>query len=142
MRRRVLFLTAFVPNDAAAAEKNTKIMLSDLSREYDVDLVYFKYAAEPPYLPENDHIRVLHAYKNSLHRKLFNILLCPVIYPTFSVRFNYRFFSSLKRTIKECEYAAIIFDHSQMFLYAKRLSFVISFISRKFRRAKNPSKRR
>ena len=118
-----MFLTAFVPNDAAAAEKNTKIMLSDLSRDYDVDLVYFKYASEPPYIPENEHIRVLHAYKNSLPRKLFNILLCPVVYPTFSVRFNYRALCYLKRRIKKGDYAAIVFDHSQMFLYAKLLSF-------------------
>ena len=37
--KKILFLTAFVPNEAAAAEKNTKIMLDDLGRFYLVDLV-------------------------------------------------------------------------------------------------------
>lgn len=38
--KKILFLTAFVPNEAAAAEKNTKFMLDDLGRFYLVDLVY------------------------------------------------------------------------------------------------------
>ena len=121
MRKKVLFLTAFVPSDVAAAEKNTKIMLQELSNCFDIDLVYFKYEHEPDYLPFNDNICIIAAYKNSLFRKLTNILLCPIVYPTFSVRFNYRILNSLKKRILKVKYDAIIFDHSQMFLYAKAL---------------------
>ena len=46
MRKKILFLTAFLPHPGAAAEKNTMMMLEDLSREYDIDLVYFKYGNE------------------------------------------------------------------------------------------------
>ena len=43
MKEKILFLTAYVPNKAAAGEKNTMIMLNDLASCYDVDLIYFKY---------------------------------------------------------------------------------------------------
>lgn len=49
--KKILFLTAFVPNEAAAAEKNTKFMLDDLGRFYLVDLVYFKYDIDESYIP-------------------------------------------------------------------------------------------
>lgn len=41
MKEKILFLTAYVPNKAAAGEKNTMIMLNDLASCYDVDLIYF-----------------------------------------------------------------------------------------------------
>ena len=47
MKEKILFLTAYVPNKAAAGEKNTMIMLNDLASCYDVDLIYFKYESRP-----------------------------------------------------------------------------------------------
>ena len=38
MKEKILFLTAYVPNKAAAGEKNTMIMLNDLASCYDVNL--------------------------------------------------------------------------------------------------------
>lgn len=49
MKEKILFLTAYVPNKAAAGEKNTMIMLNDLASCYDVDLIYFKYDWENDY---------------------------------------------------------------------------------------------
>ena len=65
-RKKILFLTAFVPNEAAAAEKNTKIMLDDLGRFYLVDLVYFKYDIDESYIPTHKNVRVLRVCKNSV----------------------------------------------------------------------------
>ena len=121
MSNKILFLTAFVPNDAAAAEKNTKIMIGDLSRNFEVDLLYFKYDHEREYIPANDKIKVLQVVKNSLPRKLLNIFLFPIVYPTFSVRFNFWVLAFLRKRVKEVKYDAVIFDHSQTFLYAKYL---------------------
>ena len=41
-KQRILFLTAYVPNKAAAGEKTTMIMRNDLAEDSDVDLWYFK----------------------------------------------------------------------------------------------------
>ncbi len=122
MKKKILFLTAFTPNDAGAAEKNTKLMLQDLSKDFDVDLIYFKYKNEQKYIPPNTKIRVLYEYKNSFLVKVINILLCPFFYPTFTVRFNIFILRCLRKLVNEIEYDSIIFDHSQMFLYAKTLN--------------------
>ncbi|WP_291602642.1 glycosyltransferase [Bacteroides sp.] len=119
--KKILFLTAFVPNEAAAAEKNTKIMLDDLGRFYLVDLVYFKYDIDESYIPTHKNVRVLRVCKNSVLIKFLNVLLFPFIHPMFSVRFNWSIFKWVKKRIKEDNYSAIICDHSQMFLYAKFL---------------------
>ena len=119
--KRLLFLTAFVPNDSAAAEKNTKIMLKDLSVSFNVDLVYFKYDNEQFYQPESDNINVLRIYPNSIWRKIANLLTYPIVHPMFSVRFNWSLLNWLKSIVRKNKYEAIIFDHSQMFLYAKHL---------------------
>lgn len=54
MKEKILFLTAYVPNKAAAGEKNTMIMLNDLASCYDVDLIYFKYDWENDYVPKEE----------------------------------------------------------------------------------------
>lgn len=119
--KKILFLTAFVPHDAAAAEKNTKIMLKDLSHSFDVDLVYFKYDNQKEYVPEAKNINVLKICQNTLWRKIANIFTYPIVHPMFSVRFNWGLLHRLRKMVKQNEYAAIIYDHSQMFLYAKHL---------------------
>lgn len=121
MRKKILFLTAFLPHPGAAAEKNTMLMLEDLSHENDVDLVYFKYADEKEYVAPNEHINILKAYNNSLTKKLINIALFPIVHPMFSVRFSWNVLSFLNDRIKGVKYDAVVCDHSQMFLYGKYL---------------------
>ena len=119
MKRKILFLTAFVPNDSAAAEKNTKLMLADLSREFDVDLLYFKYAGEKDYVAPNEHVNILKVYNNSFSKKLINIVMFPFVHPMFSVRYSRNVLSFLNERVKNVNYDAIVCDHSQMFLYGK-----------------------
>ena len=121
MRRKVLFLTAFLPHPGAAAEKNTMLMLEDLSRENDVDLVYFKYANEKEYKAPNEHISIKRAFSNSLLRKILNITCYPLVHPLFSVRFSRGALNYMRELVKENKYDVIICDHSQIFLYGKYL---------------------
>ena len=121
MKKKILFLTAFVPNDAAAAEKNTKLMLADLSREYDVDLLYFKYADEKDYIAPNERVNILKVCNNSFFKKIRNIVMFPFVHPMFSVRYSRNVLSFLNERMKSVNYDAIVCDHSQMFLYGKYL---------------------
>lgn len=122
MRKKILFLTAFVPHPGAAAEKNTMLMLEDLSRNYDVDLVYFKYEVEKEYIAPNEHIHVVKVFKNSLVKKLVNIACFPIVHPMFSVRFNWGILNAIKKLTRNNKYDAMVCDHSQMFLYGKYLN--------------------
>lgn len=116
---RILFLTAYVPNKAAAGEKNTMIMLNDLAEEYDVDLVYFKYDHEAPYVPERDNVNVLAVFPNSTKTKLFGIANYPFLHPVFSIRFSWAKLRRLRRLIKDKNYSAVILNHSNVFVYGK-----------------------
>lgn len=118
---RVLFLTAFLPHIGAAAEKNTKFMLEDLSRENQVDVVYFRYGADCFYSPDSANIAVLNSYLISTYRKIVNLILFPFLYPLFTVRFNWLILNHLKKIVNRNVYDVIICDHSQMFLYGKML---------------------
>lgn len=118
---KILFLTAFLPHSAAAAEKNTMIMLKELSKDFVVDLVYFKYSNQIEYNPNNANIRILKCYKNSWVKKIFNVLSYPILYPLFTVRYNFFIMRYINRISNVGNYKAVVFDHSQMFLYAKHM---------------------
>lgn len=120
---KLLFITAFPPSELAAAEKNTKLMLKDLGRQYEVDLVYFKDAEVGEYEPELLSVKVKKLVHNSMRYRLMNITFCPIFHPIFTVRFNWSLRRNLQRLINENNYVAIIFDHSQTLMYARRLEY-------------------
>ena len=119
--KRILYITAFVPSEFTAGEKNTKTMLNELGNSYAVDLVYFKYGQESDYIPDSKNVSVKAVLANSLLIKLVNILLFPFVYPLFSVRFNWVNLRRIQKLIDSNHYDAIVFNYSQTFLYAKFL---------------------
>jgi len=121
MKKKVLFLTAFLPNAAAAAEKNSMILIKELSDYFDVDVVYFKYKDQNDYIPESDNIRVLRVIENSTKLKLMNALRYPIYHPMFTIRYNANILSWLQNDVDSNKYAAIVYEHNQMFIYAKKL---------------------
>lgn len=123
MKGKLLFITAFTPSEVAAAEKNTKIMLNDLARQYEVDLVYFKYKNDTPYLPESHNVNVIKVVNNSTPKKLCSIALLPYLHPIFSVRYSVSLRKFLQSIINTNKYSAIILDHSQVMIYGRKLRF-------------------
>ena len=116
---KILFITPYVPTNRAGGEKFTKLLLEHLSQNHKVDLLYFRYANDPEYISPNKNVRVLQVYYNSIRTKLCNAILYPIVYPLFSVRFNYSVLRFLKIKMKENEYDLLYLDHSQMALYGK-----------------------
>lgn len=123
MMKKVLFLTAYTPSEVAAAEKNTKIMLKDLAKQYLVDLVYFKYNSDQCYLPESDNINVIKVVNNSALKKIGGVALLPFLHPVFSVRYRLSLRRFIQSKINNENYSAIILDHSQMMIYGRKLRF-------------------
>lgn len=121
-KEKVLFITAYVPHKAAAGEKNTMLMLNELAETYDVDLVYFKYDYDDPYLPEKENVKVLKIFKNANWIKIWGIINFPFLHPVYSIRFSWCKLFFLKRLIQKETYSAIIFNHSNVFIYGKFLS--------------------
>ena len=122
IKDKVLFMTAYVPHKAAAGEKNTMIMLNDLASYFDVDLIYYKYDYDNTYQPERDNVKVVGVLKNSKWVKIRNILNFPFVYPVFSIRFSWCLLRKVRKLQDENHYKAIVFNHSNMFLYAKFLN--------------------
>lgn len=121
MKKKVLFLTAFLPNAAAAAEKNSMILIKELSDFFDLDIVYFKYKDQKDFIPEANNVRVLRVIENSTLLKLTDALLYPIYHPMFTIRYNFVLLNWLQKKVDENNYSAIIYEHNQMFIYAKKL---------------------
>ena len=119
---KVLFITAFTPSNLGAAVKNTKIMLSDISSKYNIDLVYFKNKSDEEYTPDNSRINVIHVEHYSFWRKIKGVISFPFVHPFFNVRFSWKMFFTIKKAIKKGNYKVVIFDHSQVQLFARLLN--------------------
>ncbi len=119
--KRILFLSCYLPKEAGAAEKNTKIMLRSFPKDMHVDLVYYRYKADTLYEPESDNVSVIKMYQITTGRKILNALMMPFLYPLFSVRFNIFQLRWINKQCRENHYDAIVCDHSQMFLFGKYL---------------------
>lgn len=119
--KKVLFITAFAPSEKDPAEKNTKMMLEDLSGNFMVDLVYFADKTAGEYIPGNENIKIVKFIPNSKKYRVRNALLTPYLHPIFTVRFDKRILKWLQERIDVENYDALVFDHSQTFIYARRL---------------------
>lgn len=118
-RKRILFITAYVPHKAAAGEKNTMIMLNDLGTQYDVDVIFYRYSKEPKYVPTSPNVHVMHECRNSTLRKICGILNFPFIHPVYSIRFSWFEVMRLRRLISKNNYDLVMLNHSNVFLFGK-----------------------
>ena len=120
---RVLLITAYPPSEVGAAVKNTKYLIKELSEDFCVDIVYFKDDDDVDYIPDNDNINIIKKVPNSIFFRLKNALGHPIYHPLFSVRYNRKVFRWLQERIEKNNYSALIFDHSQTFIYARKLKY-------------------
>jgi len=118
-RKKILFITAYVPHKAAAGEKNTMIMLDDLGSLYDVDVIYYRYKREVKYIPTSPNVHIVQECRNSTLRKIWGILNFPFIHPIYSIRFSWLDVFCLKRLISKKKYNIVMLNHSNVFLYGK-----------------------
>lgn len=117
--KKILFLTPFAPSNKAGGENFTRLLLENLSKDFQIDLIYYRYQDDTPYKCPNDNVRVIKEMVNSTAVKLKNWLLCPFIHPIFAIRFDREILSLIKKLIAENSYDFLYLDHSQMALYGK-----------------------
>ena len=120
---KVLFITAFTPSDVSASEKNTRILLEDLATKFQVDLVFSRYKGDVSYMPESNNIKVVKIFKNSKFIKVLNVLMYPILFPFFTVRFNFYRVHEIQKLVDSGNYSAIVFEHNQCILFAKYIKY-------------------
>lgn len=119
--KKILFITPFTPCNKDAGSNYTKQLLDNISQSNLIDLCYFKYSNDPLYKPQNNNIQIVNSYSNNTFFKLINIIFFPVLFPIFTVRFNWIILIKLFFLTKKKNYDIIYCDFSQTFLYAKFL---------------------
>ena len=98
-------------------------MLEEFRKNFRVDVIYFKDAEDDDYSPTNANVRVIRVVPNSLSYRRKNALRRIYYHPLFTVRFDDNLLKWIQTQINLNNYDIIVFDHSQTFLYARKLLF-------------------
>ena len=117
----ILFLTPYLPSPKAGGENFTRLLLDDLAKYNQIDLIYFKYSYDEYYVCKSANIHVLKVVHNSFSLKLWNCIKKIYYYPLFTVRFSWKLSRFIKKQIQLKHYDLVYLDHSQMFLYGKSI---------------------
>jgi glycosyltransferase involved in cell wall biosynthesis len=110
VQKRILFITAFPPNDKSGGQVFSKYLLNDLMQKYSIDLIYFQYKNHD--IDINTNINVMNVFGGSI----FNSLNKINAYPLFTKRFDKKILNYIN-VIKDC-YDILFFDYIQVGLYA------------------------
>ena len=121
--KKVLLITAYTPSKKGAAVKNTLYMLKDFSQHFAVDVVYFKDKGDDIFVPNEPNVNVIHVVNNSRIYRIKNALHYIWFHPLFTVRYNSAVNKIIQNHVDMGDYCAIVFDHSQTFMYARKLKF-------------------
>lgn len=113
---KILIITAFVPSRRTAGQNYTLQLIKDLSTSYEIDLCYFKYKIDDPYIEYSDNVHVVKIININTLNKLISAIKIPFIHPFFSCRFYYTVVYFLFKNRNKYDY--FYFDCSQTFLYA------------------------
>lgn len=119
--KKILYITPFVPSERDAGTNFSKQLIEKIAEKNRIDLFYFKYSEDDIYKASNPNINVLTYVSNNKVYKIFNAFLYPILFPLFTVRFNWFVLLTLYRKVCKTNYDIIYFDFSQTFLYAKFL---------------------
>jgi glycosyltransferase involved in cell wall biosynthesis len=108
--KKILFITAFPPNNKSGGQVFSLNLIRDLSKQYSIDLIYFSYKEHLP--DQNMPVNLLKRFKvNNL-----NCLRKIIIHPIFTRRFNLYVLHYLKSIASE--YDIVFFDYIQIGLYS------------------------
>ncbi len=119
--KRLLLITPFTPDNQGRGISPTSLLLAELSKEHSVDLVYFRYPGDKPYVSDYENVHVLKEYIVTMWQKIIGIIKHPFLFPLFTSRHNEEAVSFLREQVLKVKYDFIYFDFSQTFSYAAYL---------------------
>ncbi|MCI5610577.1 MAG: glycosyltransferase family 4 protein [Roseburia sp.] len=112
MSKKILFITAFPPNEKTAGQDYTRRLILDLlEKKYKIDLIYAEYPKHEINLPKEVNIVA------RIRPQIINCIKKFYVHPFFSKRYNY----TIKNYIQNIadKYDMLYFDFSQVHLYSK-----------------------
>lgn len=121
-RKKILFITAFTPNDRGAGVAYTNRLLIELSKTCQIDVVYFRYADEMPYMAPNVNVNVIREEVIGTYDKIKSLILMFGVFPLFTARYKKDVLSLLQKQVGTGQYDYVYFDFSQTFCYAKYIN--------------------
>ena len=116
--KRILFITPFSPDNQGVGVSYTSQLLKALAKTCVMDLVYFRYVNDTPYVPPVAAINVISEQIIDKKDKIKCLLLHPFTFPLFAARFKKRVLLLLQEQINSTKYDFVYFDFSQTFSYA------------------------
>lgn len=122
-RQKIVFVSAFPPNDLTAGQYFSKILVNELANHFEVDLITFPYKNHQVDVTNSVKIEIL---KLSLWNKLKNACLKFYLHPIFTVRYNKTYSQLINKRALEADY--IFFDFSQVLIYDLMCSHPNKFI--------------
>lgn len=112
--QRVLYISAFPPNQKTAGQNYSRNLLDDWSSISKIDMVLFNYKDHP--IEVENSVKVLMRISESKFSKIINSLKLPWFHPFFTCRFHFRVLKYLNEIVGR--YDIIYFDFSQVFIYS------------------------
>lgn len=114
--KKILFVTAFPPNDQTAGQNYTKNLIYNLGKSnHKVDIIYFSYEDHKPHNFENENISYIKKIKSTPPIKIYNSIKIFLMFPFFSTRFSFKLLYYIYKY--SGNYDFIYLDFSQTFLY-------------------------
>lgn len=120
MAKKILYVTAFPPNDRTAGQNYSMNLIGDLSNTHHVDIIYWRYKKHSISQEISDKVTVLKEY--NVNMKALSIVWSTIflLFPFFTVRFNLSALWYIRKISEH--YDVVYFDFSQIFIYSLFLS--------------------
>lgn len=137
---KILLVTAVVPSKMTGGLNYSLKVIEDLSQEYCVDVCYFKYKHEAPYLPSSENINIVNIVEIKAWSRFINCMKMFFLHPFFTCRLNAGLIYFLYKNRNN--YSYFYFDYSQTFIYSvflrNRVKFLMAhdIITQKYSRKK------
>jgi glycosyltransferase involved in cell wall biosynthesis len=108
--KKILFITAFPPNNKSGGQVFSLNLIKDLAKEYGIDLIYFNYKNHDPAkdMPVN--------FIKAFNVNNMNCFCKITMHPAFTRRFNKEILSYIVGMARK--YDIVFFDHTQVGLYS------------------------
>ena len=109
--KRLLYITAYPPDYKSGGQVFSCNAIKDLSKKYEIDLIFFDY---PNQRPASDlPVKITKNFKPSL----WNCMIRPQYFPIFTKRFSGKILRYLNQIAGQ--YDVLFFDHLQAAFYVK-----------------------
>jgi len=116
---KILIISAFPPNRMTAGQSFTKELIERISKNFEIDLLYFNYPEHRIEIDNIDNIWIKEL-KISKISSIISIILGLLFFlnPLFTKRFNIKHYFLIRNLIQKNNYKYIVFNYSQVFIYS------------------------